>query len=65
MARLDRTALTVHKQLEEPSVYVYWMAKSDIERISAIDYLRKQQAGTQSGSADASVQRVYRISKRT
>ena len=59
MVRLDKSVFVMRKQSEEPPAYVYWMTKSPAERISAVEYLRKQYAGTQSR-----LQRVCRIIKR-
>lgn len=59
MVRLDKSVFVMRKQSEEPPAYVYWMTKSPAKRISAVEYLRKQYAGTQSR-----LQRVCRIIKR-
>lgn len=58
--RLDRKAVKVVKMGEEEPSHVYWRTRSEEERISAIEFLRKQYHGTESR-----LQRVYRIIERS
>lgn len=58
--RLNRTAVKNVKVGEEEPSYVYWLARPEEERISAIEFLRKQHDGTESR-----LQRVYTIIKRS
>jgi hypothetical protein len=56
--KLDRSALKIVKLGEEEPSFVYWRTRPEAERISAIEFLRKQHHGTESR-----LQRVYRIIK--
>lgn len=58
MFRLDKTATKKLKLGQEVSSFVYWQTQPIENRISAIEFLRKQVNGTQSR-----LQRVYRITK--
>jgi hypothetical protein len=58
MFRLDKTAIKKVKLGQEVSSFVYWQTQPIENRISAIEFLRKQVNGTQSR-----LQRVYRIIK--
>ena len=58
--RLNRTAVKKIKVGEEEPSHVYWRTRPEEERISAIEFLRKQYDGTESR-----LQRVYRIIKRS
>lgn len=58
MFRLDKTAIKKVKLGQEVSSFVYWQTQPIENRISAIEFLRKQVNGTQSR-----LQRVYRITK--
>lgn len=40
--RMDRSAFKVSKLGHEPPAYEYWLTKSPVERISAIEFLRRQ-----------------------
>lgn len=60
--RLNRKAFAVFKKGEEPKDYEYWLTQSAEQRISAIEFLRRQfhaDNGTQSR-----LQRVYSIAQR-
>jgi hypothetical protein len=60
MFRLDKTAIKKVKLGQEVSSFVYWQTQPIENRISAIEFLRKQVNGTQSR-----LQRVYRITKQS
>ena len=57
--RLDKTAFKKVKLEDRSSSFAYWQTKSYEERISTIEFLRKQYHGTESR-----LQRVYTIIKR-
>ena len=56
--RLDKTAVKIIKKGAEAPASDYWRNQSYENRISAIEFLRKQYDGTQSR-----LQRVYRVIK--
>ncbi len=58
--RLNKKAVKIVKMGEEESSHLYWLTRPETERISAIEFLRKQYNGTESR-----LQRVYRITKRS
>lgn len=57
--RLDRTAVRITTQEQEPPAYEYWLQQTAEKRLSAIEFLRRQYAGT-----ERRLQRVYRITQR-
>ena len=58
--RINRTAVRIVKMGEEDPSHIYWRTRPEAERISAIEFLRKQYNGTESR-----LQRVYRIIERS
>ncbi len=60
MFELDKTAVKKIKLGEEEPAYVYWLTQTAENRISAVEFLRRQVNGTQSR-----LQRVYTIIKRS
>lgn len=58
--RLNKNAVKIVKMGQEEPSYIYWRTRPEEERISAIEFLRKQYNGTESR-----LQRVYRIIERS
>lgn len=56
--RLDKTVIKIIKNGSEAPASDFWKTQSYADRISAIEFLRKQYDGTQSR-----LQRVYRVIK--
>ena len=55
---MDRSAVTVvHKGKEEPA-WKYWLTQTPEQRISAVEFLRQQYAGS-----EQRLQRVYTVIK--
>lgn len=48
----------------QPQDYEYWLTKTPVERLEAVEYLR-QQYGNASNENESRFQRVFRVIKRT
>lgn len=48
----------------QPKDYEYWLTKTPVERLEAVEYLR-QQYGNASNENESRFQRVFRVIKRT
>lgn len=61
--RMNRTQIRVFKMGEEPDDVFFWLEKTPLERLQALESIRHQynnwKYGPQSG--DARVERVFRI----
>ena len=62
-ARMDRTQIQVYKKGEEPSDLAYWLSVPPIERIRALEQIRKEYNDWKYGP-ERGFQRVYRVVKR-
>lgn len=56
--KMDRSAVQIVKKGEEEPAWKYWLSQTPEQRISAVEFLRKQYAGT-----EQRLQRVYTIIK--
>jgi len=54
----------IYKKGEEPSELIYWLAQAPIDRIIALETIRKEYNQWKYGS-EQRLQRVYRIIKRS
>ena len=61
--RMDRTQARVYKKGEEPSDVLYWLSVPPIERIRALEQIRKEYNDWKYGP-ERGFQRVYRVVKR-
>lgn len=57
----NRQSIKIYKLGEEPKDHIYWLGRPAAERISAIEFLRKQQHPE--NGPDSGLQRVYTITK--
>lgn len=59
----NRPAIRIYKKGEEPDDLLYWLSRPVIERITALEEIRKQYNDWKYGTGQ-SLQRVYTIVKR-
>ena len=57
--KMDRSAVNIVKMGEEEPSWKYWLTQTPEQRISAVEFLRRQYAGT-----EQRLQRVYTIIER-
>ncbi len=62
-ARLDRTRVGIFKIGEEPDDVLYWLSRPPIERIRALEEIRKEYNDWKY-VPERGFQRVYRVVKR-
>lgn len=62
-ARLDRNKIQVYKIGEEPDDLLYWLSRPPVERIQALEAIRKEYNDWKYGP-ERRFQRVYRVVKR-
>jgi hypothetical protein len=62
-ARLDRAKIQIYKKGEEPDDLLYWLSRSPVERIQALEAIRKEYNDWKYGP-ESRFQRVYRVVKR-
>lgn len=58
MFPMNKSAVRILKKGEEEPAWKYWLLQTPEQRISAVEFLRKQHAGTQQR-----FQRVYSVTK--
>jgi len=61
--RMDRTQIRVYKKGEEPNDLLYWLSVPPMERIRALEQIRKEYNDWKYGP-ERGFQRVYRVVKR-
>jgi hypothetical protein len=59
--RLNKKAFSIHKKGEEPKDFEYWLTQSAEQRISAIEFLRRQ--FHPDNGAQSRLQRIYSITQ--
>jgi len=58
-----RPAIRIYKKGEEPDDVLYWLSRPPIERIQALEEIRKQYNGWKYGPGQT-FQRIYKLVKR-